>query len=464
MLLGDARDALDEPRSTRARSSTEVPFERTTTVSPVAIPRRSASAADSSSSRSGRWNWSSGTRSTCGPGEERPVAEEPELADEVLAGLPPAAAGPSPGAGSGRVVRRRARERRLLAERCEVDAAEDPAGELVEHDRGMRRERRRRSARRASRSTRARRGRAAITARRRRCRRPSRFIASRRARASPSPAGRGRPSRRRATWNIVIAITCVGPLGERADARVGRRLVAGDDEQPDRPRARLVLVRRGGPRLGDAAPVRRRGKVERARSRACPRSRARARPRRAARRRRRPGPTRSGPRARRHAAACRARFSPSASSAARRPPRPAAAGTEPRAPIVTSSAPLRRACLSQRSTTGARSTTSSSPTTTTSSAAPIVESGARNASSAADVDSGSTAECAPRPRRRSAREPVRLLDRLGAGERGHDRRRRRRGGAPRRGRARRPTRRAPGRARRGRAARACGRRRSGAGR
>src|SRR5205823_680983 len=52
---------------TRARSSREVPFELTTTASPSAIRRFSASTGASSISAGGRWNWSSGTRSTAGP-------------------------------------------------------------------------------------------------------------------------------------------------------------------------------------------------------------------------------------------------------------------------------------------------------------------------------------------------------------------------------------------------------------
>ena len=68
MLLGDARDAGGEARLTRARSATDVPFERTVTV--VAgrdLPRARASAAASSTSAGGRWNASSGMRSTAAP-------------------------------------------------------------------------------------------------------------------------------------------------------------------------------------------------------------------------------------------------------------------------------------------------------------------------------------------------------------------------------------------------------------
>src|SRR4029079_6927556 len=52
---------------TRAWSSSDVPLCETRTVSPLAIPRFSASSADSSTSATGRWNWSSVTRSTAGP-------------------------------------------------------------------------------------------------------------------------------------------------------------------------------------------------------------------------------------------------------------------------------------------------------------------------------------------------------------------------------------------------------------
>jgi hypothetical protein len=63
----------------------------------------------------------------------------------------------------------------------------------------------------------------------------------------------------------------------------------------------------------------------------------------------------------------------------------------------TTSAPFRRASLIQRSTIGARSATASSPMTTTICARPIADSGARKASRAVEVASGSTAALAPRP-------------------------------------------------------------------
>ena len=51
----------------RARSSTEVPFDETVTVSPVAIPRALASSRDELDLAAGRWNCSSGVRSTAAP-------------------------------------------------------------------------------------------------------------------------------------------------------------------------------------------------------------------------------------------------------------------------------------------------------------------------------------------------------------------------------------------------------------
>src|SRR5581483_10463255 len=53
--------------SIRARSSTDVPFELTRTVSPGEMPRTRASSVESSISGAGRWKASSGTRATAGP-------------------------------------------------------------------------------------------------------------------------------------------------------------------------------------------------------------------------------------------------------------------------------------------------------------------------------------------------------------------------------------------------------------
>src|SRR5262249_11082443 len=54
-------------RVRRARSVTDVPFDRTVTSSPLWIPRACASGSASCTSASGRWNCSSGTRSTAAP-------------------------------------------------------------------------------------------------------------------------------------------------------------------------------------------------------------------------------------------------------------------------------------------------------------------------------------------------------------------------------------------------------------
>ena len=166
-----------------------------------------------------------------------------------------------PGAGRRRLVRHPQRERRLLAERCEVEAAVDPAGELVEHDLGIRREgdveargelrdprelvgdgRDHRTAQALHPALEVHRG-------------PLALERSRRREDQVGPAC-GERGEQRDDDHVV------GPLGERAHARVGRRLVARHDEEPDALGLDLVLVRRGGPRLGDAARVGRGGEVE----------------------------------------------------------------------------------------------------------------------------------------------------------------------------------------------------------
>ena len=96
---------------------------------------------------------------------------------------------------------------------------------------------------------------------------------------------------------------------------------------------------------------------------------------------------------------------PAASSRQIAAPEPGAVFSVPVGEKTTISAPRLRASLIQRSTIGARSTTGSSPTTTTISASAIPLSGRRKASSASDVASGRTAECAaspPRSKRPSA--------------------------------------------------------------
>src|SRR5204863_4441812 len=54
----------------------------------------------------------------------------------------------------------------------------------------------------------------------------------------------------------------LGALGERPDVRVGGSLVAGDDQEAERVGLGALLVGRGRPRLRDTAPVRRLGQEE----------------------------------------------------------------------------------------------------------------------------------------------------------------------------------------------------------
>ena len=98
----------------------------------------------------------------------------------------------------------------------------------------------------------------------------------------------------------------LGLLGERAHGGIRRRLVARDDQQADRLRVLLLLVRAGGPGVGDAARVRGRTAGGTRRSRASRRARAGGRARPAGRRRRRRGRTRSGRRGPRPRRAARA--------------------------------------------------------------------------------------------------------------------------------------------------------------
>ena len=363
MLLGDrARRPRRACGRSRARSSTDVPFERSETRSPVAIPRRSAS-------RRRQRDLARRAAGTGARGHARPAAPR-RAAGSAAAGACPTKWSPSAAvrlrrrlgvvAGAGRDVRRRVR-------------AAAPAR------RGPRGRGRRRSDRRAPRRRPPRAARASTSKRLGELREPGELVGHGRRHRAAEPldaplevhrrplalerrgrrAARGRPSRSASEWNIVIAITASALLGERADARVGGRLVAGDDEEPDRPRARPRPRRPPQAHASrDAARVRRRGEVERGAAGLrleAERVRGLGEARAAAPARARPDQDRPlGLRA----AACRARSArrrapASASAAAAR----AAAGVSPRAPIVTISAPFRRACRSQRSTTGARSTT-----------------------------------------------------------------------------------------------------------
>ena len=192
-------------------------------------------------------------------------------------------------------------------------------------------------------------------------------------------------------------------LGERAHGRIGRRLVARDDQQADRLRVLLLVVRSTRPRR---------------------------------RRRRAPFGVAGRWNAAQPGFAVEAEpvaelGQPGAAAAA-------AAGPDQDGAVRGGDALLellaelrlrdagrpRRRCGApgwiQRSTIGARSATCSSPTTTTISAAPIVESGARNASSAVRDRLGQHGRVRAEALAQQLAERVRLLDRLGAGERGHD--------------------------------------------
>ena len=68
----------------RARSSTDVPFERTETRSPVAIPRRSASADRERDLAPGALELELGNALDVVAGEQRPVAEEAEGSHEMV--------------------------------------------------------------------------------------------------------------------------------------------------------------------------------------------------------------------------------------------------------------------------------------------------------------------------------------------------------------------------------------------
>ena len=310
VLVGDARDACDE-RAVDAcaqldRGAVRPDDDR---VAGGDRPRVAASAAESSTSAGGRWNASSPTRSTNGPGEERAVADAAGARRGSARRRPASAAGGLRlGGGSGCLVRRRVPASGAVpfSSRA-VDAAEDDArtarrtrptacGESSTSNRSAS------FAIQASSS-----GTGAITARRSRCRRPSRFseraVALERARRRQHEVGPadGEAVEHRDRDHVL------GVLGERAHGRIGRGLVAGDDQQPDRlrgsPRPRRRLRPRRRRRHGrSASPA-----GGRRRCRACPRSRARARPRRDVRRRRRRCPTRRGSPARTRGAARRAR-------------------------------------------------------------------------------------------------------------------------------------------------------------
>ena len=432
-------------------------------MSPFEIWRRSASSFASSSTGSGRWKRSSGTRSTAGAGEERAVADELQRAEERALGLaraaaaPPSSPRPERCTGPGRAaVPARPRPPRPRRRRG--------AGELVEHDRRVRRDvdaeagRELREPGALVRAGRDHRAPLALQAALEVHRRAVALEVARRRQHEIGPADREALEHRDREHLLRV-------LGERADARVGCRLVAGDDQQPDRVGLRRLRRRRPRPR-----PRRRRGcsasrEGGSSRSRACPPSRARARARRGGRRRRRRRPTRRAPRAPPRAAGCRARRRgpPAACAAAAAPP--GCVSTDPDGEYVTTSAPFRFAALSQRSTIGARSATGSSPSTTTTSA--LRDRGERHAEGVERGRGrlGQDGRVRVEPFAQQPRERVGLLDRLRARRTPSRRGPRRRGAATRPRRARAPTTPARGRAgSHGRAGRRSGRPRRGAGR
>ncbi len=143
----------------------------------------------------------------------------------------------------------------------------------------------------------------------------------------------------------------LGLLGERADVGVGCGLVARHHEQPDRVGRLGLLVAAGRPGVGDSTAVRRLGKIEGTAALASGEPELL-------------GELRDG------RAAAAAGAAPDEDDAL-------GVGDAGRSRRSRMRAPLRRADLIQRSTTGARSTTGTSPSTTTTSASRIAESGSR---------------------------------------------------------------------------------------
>ena len=163
-------------RSTRARSSTEVPFERTRTASPRRErARRSASAGRELELRLGPLELQLGDALDLRPGEERPVAQQAQLAEEVLVGRPCRRCARLPGRlGCG--VRRPRGKWRLRVRPPGAKGRGRPAARAPRR-RPPHAERRSTPKRSASCEIQASSsGTGGTTARRRRCRRPSRFI------------------------------------------------------------------------------------------------------------------------------------------------------------------------------------------------------------------------------------------------------------------------------------------------
>ena len=409
-------------------------------MSPVAIVRRAASAAESSSSAGGRWNCELADALDERAREERPVADQPELAEEVLAGglrlerrqaprLPASAPRTASARAAGGAVRARepstppktradssSNTTTACGETVDVEALgelRDP-GELVGDGRDHG------AAQPLQPALEVQQGAVALER-------------ARRGQHEVGPAD-GEAVEHRDRDHVL------GALGERADGRVGRGLVAGDDQQPDRLRVRLVLVGGRRPGGGDAAAVRRCGQVERAAAglaleAECVRGLGEPGAAAAA-----AAATRRGSPARRRGAAAPSSLPALASARAARPRlRRARSARFPSGRSARSRRRCGAAALSQRSTTGARSATSSSPTRTTISA--VGERRERQPERVERVGGrlGQHGGVGAEPAAQEPGERVGLLERLGAGERGDDAACRRREAAPRRGRARHPS-------------------------
>ena len=263
MLVGDAGDARDE-LAVDARPQLDGGAVRADDDGVARRDRRAASASAADELELGRRALERELADALDEraGEERPVADEPELAEEVLVRRLRRPRRAVVAAGSGAVVRR-PRGQRAVRRSAPSRRRRRSRARRARRRRPRRAARaRRRSARRASRSRRARRaparsrpGAAAAGA-------PRGSAACRRARAA-LVAGRTRSAQPTASpWNIVIAITFSARSASARTRGVGGGLVAGDDQQADRLGVRVVLVGGRGPGRRDAAAVRGRREVE----------------------------------------------------------------------------------------------------------------------------------------------------------------------------------------------------------
>ena len=119
MLLRNPCDALDEGAIDTRAQGEDVLFERTSTTSPVAMPRRSASASEIPISRSGRWNWAPHALDLGVP-RKRGVAQEAAFPRSPSAGTVPE--GESSQRRRRGDVRRTGGKRSVLAELFELEA------------------------------------------------------------------------------------------------------------------------------------------------------------------------------------------------------------------------------------------------------------------------------------------------------------------------------------------------------